>query len=60
METEFLQDALGRSAHIDMIEAGLMPPDAPMALCNPASNLLAKTLGLPAPTGKSVSFIGNR
>jgi aminoglycoside phosphotransferase (APT) family kinase protein len=48
-----------RAAHM-MIEAGLMPPDAPMALCNPASNLLAKTLGLPAPTGRSVSFIGNR
>lgn len=48
-----------RAAHM-MIAAGLMPPDAPMAFSNPASQLLAKTLGLPAPTAPSVSFIGNR
>jgi aminoglycoside phosphotransferase (APT) family kinase protein len=48
-----------RAAHM-MIAAGLMPPEAPMAFSNPASQLLAKTLDLPAPTAPSVSFIGNR
>jgi len=48
-----------RAAHM-MIAAGLLPPDAPMALSNPASQLLAKLLGLPAPTGAATSFIGNR
>jgi aminoglycoside phosphotransferase (APT) family kinase protein len=43
-----------------MIEAGLLPPDAPMKLNNPASQLLAKLIGLPAPEGASQSFIGNR
>ncbi|SKS48878.1 acyl-CoA dehydrogenase family member 11 [Mycobacteroides abscessus subsp. abscessus] len=31
-----------------------------MALSNPASQLLAKLLGLPAPQGATTSFIGNR
>ena len=48
-----------RAAHM-MIEAGLLPPDAPMALSNPASQLLAKLLDLPAPVGATTSFIGNR
>jgi len=43
-----------------MIEAGLLPPEATMALNNPASQLLAKLLGLPSPSGETVSFIGNR
>ncbi len=43
-----------------MIAAGLLPPDAPMKLSNPASQLLAKLLGLPAPSGTVQSFIGNR
>ena len=43
-----------------MIAAGLLPPGAPMKLSNPASQLLAKLLGLPAPTGTVQSFIGNR
>jgi aminoglycoside phosphotransferase (APT) family kinase protein len=43
-----------------MIQAGLLPPEAPMKFNNPASQLLAKTLGLPAPEGASQSFIGNR
>ena len=43
-----------------MIGAGLLPPDAPMKLSNPASQLLAKLIGAPAPTGASQSFIGNR
>lgn len=48
-----------RAAHM-MIAAGLLPADAPMALSNPASQLLAKLLGLPAPQGATTSFIGNR
>ncbi|MCW2856618.1 MAG: putative phosphotransferase [Marmoricola sp.] len=43
-----------------MIEVGLLPPDAPMRFNNPASQLLAKLIGAPAPTGDSQSFIGNR
>jgi aminoglycoside phosphotransferase (APT) family kinase protein len=43
-----------------MIGAGLLPPDAPMKFNNPASQLLAKLTGLPAPEGASQSFIGNR
>lgn len=48
-----------RAAHM-MIAAGLLLSDAPMALSNPASQLLAKLLDLPAPTGATTSFIGNR
>lgn len=48
-----------RAAHM-MIAAGLLPPEATMALNNPASQLVAKLLGLPAPRGEAVSFIGNR
>jgi hypothetical protein len=39
---------------------GLLPPDAPMKLSNPASQLLAKLTGQPAPTADTQSFIGNR
>lgn len=48
-----------RAAHM-MIGAGLLPPDSPMAQSNPASQLVAKLLDLPAPTGATTSFIGNR
>jgi aminoglycoside phosphotransferase (APT) family kinase protein len=48
-----------RAGHM-MIAAGLLPPDAPMKLNNPASQLLAKLVGLPAPDGVAQSFIGNR
>jgi aminoglycoside phosphotransferase (APT) family kinase protein len=48
-----------RAAHM-MIAGGLLPPDATMALNNPSTQLLAKMLNLPAPTGQAVSFIGNR
>lgn len=48
-----------RAAHM-MIAMGLMPADSPMALNNPASQLLAKLLGLSAPTGETATFIGNR
>jgi hypothetical protein len=43
-----------------MIEAGLLPADAPMKLSNPASHLVAKLLDLPAPEGVAQSFAGNR
>jgi aminoglycoside phosphotransferase (APT) family kinase protein len=43
-----------------MIDAGLLPPDAPMKLNNPASQLLARLIGAPAPEGAAQSFIGNR
>jgi len=48
-----------RAAHM-MIAAGLLPPDSPMAQSNPASQLVAKLLDLPAPAGATTSFIGNR
>lgn len=48
-----------RAAHL-MVAAGLLPPDSPMAQSNPASQLVAKLLDLPAPTGDTTSFIGNR
>jgi aminoglycoside phosphotransferase (APT) family kinase protein len=48
-----------RAAHM-MIGAGMMPPDSPMAQSNPASQIVAKLLDLPAPTGATTSFIGNR
>lgn len=48
-----------RAAHM-MIAAGMLPPDSPMAQSNPASQLVAKLLNLPAPTGNTTSFIGNR
>jgi aminoglycoside phosphotransferase (APT) family kinase protein len=48
-----------RAAHM-MITAGLLPPEATMAVNNPASQLVAKLLGLAAPTGEAISFIGNR
>lgn len=40
--------------------AGYIPQDSPMALINPATNLLAELLGLPAPTGESDYYIGAR
>ncbi len=43
-----------------MIEVGLLPPGAPMKLNNPATQLLAKMIGVEAPTGAAQSFIGNR
>lgn len=48
-----------RAAHM-MIAMGLMPAESPMAQSNPASQLLAKLLGLPAPMGETATFIGNR
>ena len=40
--------------------AGYIPKDSPMALINPATNLLAELLGLPAPVGESDYYIGSR
>lgn len=48
-----------RAAHM-LIGAGLLPADSPMAQSNPASQLVAKLLDLPAPTGATTSFVGNR
>lgn len=48
-----------RAAHM-MIALGLLPADNLMALSNPASQLLAVLLDLPAPSGVTTSFIGNR
>ena len=43
-----------------MIAAGQLPAGAPMKLSNPASQLLARLLDLPAPVGQVQSFAGNR
>jgi aminoglycoside phosphotransferase (APT) family kinase protein len=51
---------LGCRAGRLMIQAGALPPDNPMPWNNPGSQLLAKLLGLPAPSGQSQHFVGNR
>ena len=43
-----------------MIEIGFLPPDAPMKLNNPASQLLAGLIGFDIPDGDAQTFIGNR
>ena len=43
-----------------MIAGGMLPPDAPMKYNNPASQMLAKFIGAPSPSGAAQSFIGNR
>lgn len=48
-----------RAAHM-MISGGMLPPNSAMALNNPASQLVAKLLNLPAPIGAVTSYIGNR
>ena len=48
-----------RAGHL-MIAAGALPPDNPMPVSNPASILLARLLGLPAPQGEVTGFVGNR
>lgn len=50
---------VARAAHL-MKAAGLIPADSAMALVNPATALLAGLLDLPAPTGDSDYYIGNR
>jgi aminoglycoside phosphotransferase (APT) family kinase protein len=43
-----------------MIAGGLLPPDAPMAVNNPGTRVLADILGIPAPEGESAYYVGNR
>lgn len=43
-----------------LIAAGAFPPDHPMPVSNPASQLLAKMLDLPAPRGDAASFVDAR
>ena len=43
-----------------LIAAGAFPPEHPMPVSNPASQILAKILNLPAPQGDSASFIEAR
>jgi aminoglycoside phosphotransferase (APT) family kinase protein len=43
-----------------LIAAGAFPPDHPMPVSNPASQVLAKMLDLPAPQGDSASFVEAR
>jgi hypothetical protein len=43
-----------------MIELGLLPHDADMPLNNPAAQVLASLLELPAPSGQAGWITGNR
>ena len=43
-----------------LIAAGAFPPDHPMPVSNPASQILATLLELPAPEGTSASFVDAR
>lgn len=43
-----------------MIEHGFLPPDSPMPIANPASNILASRLGLPAPATIITDWVGKR
>jgi aminoglycoside phosphotransferase (APT) family kinase protein len=43
-----------------LIEAGAFPPDHPMPISNPASQILATLLNLPAPQGDSISYVEAR
>jgi hypothetical protein len=43
-----------------MIGAGALPPDNPVAISNPASQILARLLGLPAPAAETGNFVGKR
>jgi aminoglycoside phosphotransferase (APT) family kinase protein len=43
-----------------LIAAGAFPPDHPMPVSNPASQILATLLNLPAPQGESASFVEAR
>jgi hypothetical protein len=51
--------AMVRAAKM-MIANGQLPPDAPMALTNPAVQLLAAMLGMSVAAHKTQTFIGNR
>jgi aminoglycoside phosphotransferase (APT) family kinase protein len=47
-------------AGVLMIGAGKLPADSRMPVNNPAANILAGLLGLPAPAGESDFFVGKR
>ena len=48
-----------RAGHM-MIAAGVLPPDNPIPVSNPASQVLARLLDVPAPAGEVVNFVGKR
>jgi hypothetical protein len=41
-----------------LIEAGALPADHTMAINNPATQLLARMIGVTAPEGQATSFLG--
>jgi aminoglycoside phosphotransferase (APT) family kinase protein len=43
-----------------MITAGQLPPDSPMPISNPAANILAELLDLPAPADTMADWLGKR
>lgn len=43
-----------------MVQAGVLPPEADMVTNNPSTQLLARTLGLPAPGGTPAEWAGLR
>ena len=43
-----------------MVESGLLPPDSPIKLNNPATQVLAELLGLPRPEGTQQSYMDGR
>jgi aminoglycoside phosphotransferase (APT) family kinase protein len=43
-----------------MIAGGMLPPDAPMAVNNPGTRVLADILGIPSPAGEAAYYVGNR
>jgi hypothetical protein len=43
-----------------MIEHGQLPPDAAMPVNNPATQVLAALLNLPAPDGEACWIVGHR
>jgi aminoglycoside phosphotransferase (APT) family kinase protein len=43
-----------------LIAGGMLPPDAPMAINNPATRILAEMLGVEVPAGDAAYYVGNR
>jgi hypothetical protein len=43
-----------------MIRYGFLPEDSQMPVANPASNILARRLGLPSPTEAITDWVGKR
>lgn len=48
------------SAFAPMAASGMLPPDADLIANNPSTQLLARTLGLPAPGGRPRDRAGLR